>query len=766
MKFSKITPIRRYRIFRNFMWPATLPEFARYNVIYGWNGSGKTTLSSAFRALERRQDLASGECEFLFEGGGIKGDQLSSDRPRPTVRVFNRGYVDETVFRSGRPGVPSIFYVAEGSKDKQSRIDEISTQLRGADGKSGLIGKISATLGNEQRANKAFDDFQITKAAAIKAELRSSDSSRFNNYNKNDFKTGIDRLLAKGDHVVLAAKLDERSLKEVRQKKDAKLQPEVILGALPKVSLAGLIEQVRGALKETVVSAVLERLSKDPQAEHWVLAGLPLHNIGSGQTPAGQCLFCEQPLVGSRVAELEGHFNDSYQDFLSRLGRLQEQVSSLTASLGNIKLPATAELAPHLQEDFTPAREAYERLISEQNDVVQELDTALKDKIKRPFEGMSLDDYLKSAAPDHAQLISKAGKIETQVRAHNDGINAFQQTVTAARDAIEAHMLAEAVGEYAKLKVAPDAYRDERVTLGAERKALEDESDGLDKSIREDRIPADELSAELKAFLGREELQFVIAGAGYSIMRGDQQADHLSEGEKTAIAFLYFLKSLRDTSFELSKGVVVIDDPVSSLDANSLFCAFAYLSKRTVGAAQVILLTHNFLFLKQVKDWFKHLNKPKGTVGYYMVENYQEPDGRAARISAMDPLLKDHQSEYHYLFRKVLEGSQQEMGLPLEHYYGLPNMARRLLEVFLGFRYPGTEGFKSRLEKTSVDEATLARIRRFVHTYSHEEGDGDDMDTTMLAEAPAVLQAILSLLKDEDQGHFDEMQLLCTPLAP
>ncbi len=211
---------------------------------------------------------------------------------------------------------------------------------------------------------------------------------------------------------------------------------------------------------------------------------------------------------------------------------------------------------------------------------------------------------------------------------------------------------------------------------------------------------------------------------------------------------------------------MVIDDPVSSLDANSLFCAFAYLSKRTVGAAQVILLTHNFLLLKQVKDWFKHLKSAKETVNYYMVENYHEPDGRAARITPMDPLLKDHQSEYHYLFRKVSEGSQQALGLPLEHYYGLPNMARRLLEVFLGFRFPATQGFKSRLEKTSADPATLARIRRFVHTYSHEEGDGEDMDTTMLAEAPVVLRAILDLIKTEDKGHFDQMQVLCTPPGP
>lgn len=763
MKFLKITPVRRYRIFRNFSWPASLPEFARYNVIYGWNGSGKTTLSSLYRALEKRKDLATGECEFFFDGGSIRSNQFSSDRPRPSVRVFNRAYVEETVFRSGSPGVPSIFYVAEGSKDKQARINEISAQLNGVDGKSGLIGKISAALGNEQRASRAFDEFQIAMAAAIKAELRSSDNSRFNNYNKSDFRKAVERLLAQGREAVVAAKLDERSLREARQKKDAKLQPEVVLGTLPGVDLAPLIEQVRNSLKETVVSAVLERLSKNPTAEQWVRTGLPLHNIVPGRTPRDQCVFCEQPLLASRIAELEGHFNDSYQAFLDRLAGLQHTLLNLVVSLENIKLPATAELAPHLQEDFTPAREAYERLVSEQASVVKQLDTALTEKLKRPFDVMSLDDHLKSDAPAHAELMAELGKIERQIQAHNDGVGAFHQTVTTARNAIEAHMLAEAADEYVKLKAAPVAFQDEQAALGAEKKALLDERDELDKSIREDRIPADELTSELTAFLGREELRFVIAGAGYSIVRGDQQAENLSEGEKTAIAFLYFLKSLRDTSFDMSNGVVVIDDPVSSLDANSLFCAFAYLSKRTVSASQVILLTHNFLLLKQVKDWLRHLKKAKETVGYYMMENYYEPGGRATRIAPMDPLLKDHQSEYHYLFRKVLEGSQQASGQPLDNYYGLPNLARRLLEVFLGFRYPAAQSFKSRLEKTNVDEATLARIRRFVHTYSHEEGDGEDMDTTMLAEAPAVLQAILDLIKTEDQRHYEEMLQLCAP---
>jgi len=45
VKILKITKAANYRIFRDFDWPDTLPEFARFNVIYGWNGSGKTSLS-------------------------------------------------------------------------------------------------------------------------------------------------------------------------------------------------------------------------------------------------------------------------------------------------------------------------------------------------------------------------------------------------------------------------------------------------------------------------------------------------------------------------------------------------------------------------------------------------------------------------------------------------------------------------------------------------------------------------------------------------
>ena len=42
MKIKKIVKIKKYRIFRDFSWYGSLPEFKDYNLIYGWNGSGKT----------------------------------------------------------------------------------------------------------------------------------------------------------------------------------------------------------------------------------------------------------------------------------------------------------------------------------------------------------------------------------------------------------------------------------------------------------------------------------------------------------------------------------------------------------------------------------------------------------------------------------------------------------------------------------------------------------------------------------------------------
>jgi len=161
-------------------------------------------------------------------------------------------------------------------------------------------------------------------------------------------------------------------------------------------------------------------------------------------------------------------------------------------------------------------------------------------------------------------------------------------------------------------------------------------------------------------------LRLEIKDTGYAITRGGKPALALSEGEMTAIALLYFLKSLQDKRFDLANGVVVLDDPVSSLDANALYLAFGFMRQRTKDAGQLIIFTHNFTFFRQVRNWFHHLpgqNKRdinQRPARFYMLDCEHDQNGRCASIRRLDPLLEQYESEYHYLFACVYRASKED----------------------------------------------------------------------------------------------------------
>ena len=65
---TRISKIHGHRIFGDFSWPANLPEFGRFNLIYGWNASGKTTLSNLLRFLEKKEPILEGTVDFQIDG--------------------------------------------------------------------------------------------------------------------------------------------------------------------------------------------------------------------------------------------------------------------------------------------------------------------------------------------------------------------------------------------------------------------------------------------------------------------------------------------------------------------------------------------------------------------------------------------------------------------------------------------------------------------------------------------------------------------------
>lgn len=81
----------------------------------------------------------------------------------------------------------------------------------------------------------------------------------------------------------------------------------------------------------------------------------------------------------------------------------------------------------------------------------------------------------------------------------------------------------------------------------------------------------------------------------------------LSEGEKTLIAFLYFLEKCRGKDrrddIDTRDKLIVIDDPISSLSNNYIFEIASLIQHniiKTKLAKKIIILTHNLFFFQEM----------------------------------------------------------------------------------------------------------------------------------------------------------------------
>jgi wobble nucleotide-excising tRNase len=289
--------------------------------------------------------------------------------------------------------------------------------------------------------------------------------------------------------------------------------------------------------------------------------------------------------------------------------------------------------------------------------------------------------------------------------------------------------------------------------------------------ISSDHKACDHINEKLAMFLGHKELHFkphiekeidksgnnVEVSRGYDIMRGESLATKLSEGEKTAIAFVYFVVHLNDQEFDASKGIVVVDDPVSSLDSNSLYQAFSFLKNAVKDAEQAYVLTHNFDFLKLLINWRR--NAGGKTTGYFMIKNSFPADIRCATIEKMDKELCDYESEYHYLF-KLLKELRDDQDDSIARAYPIPNIARKVWDTFTTFSVPNGRSQYQKIEelkKLGYDEVKLDAIYKFINDQSHITGSGFDPALVIgTKKAVAELFDMIKVISPEHYRIIDE----------
>ncbi|MDC7718633.1 AAA family ATPase [Vogesella sp. DC21W] len=774
MILSRIGKIKDYRIFRDFNWPADLHDFGQFNVIYGWNGAGKTTLSTILRHLEKRRPIVEGRIDFIFGDRVVNGTNLGTE-PVPSVRVFNRDFVGRAVFESNDTHLPPVYYFGEDSVEKQQRIVVLRAQLN--EQKTIETNQLSAL----RLSTQSLENFCTEQAKSIRLMLTVSGGGTYNNYDARSFKQQIQKLIG-------LATLPERLTEEERDT-HLKMRESKALPALQEISvrfpdLVSLRTRTESLLRASVVSTVLDDLAADQAVASWVGEGLALH---SGQRSIETCRFCDQPLPAKRITQIEAHFNDEFKRLKQQVSALLNEVEQASAFGNGFSAPPVEALYEALQDEYASALSELQKHSKTLQGALDALKHALLAKLEDPFKQIELSSWLQHVgqggglaqfvmalfafAADGAPFVASfAGakelkRLNATLAKHNLLTSSFDASVKAARDALaQDEVLAALEGWKEKSWSVAEG---ESVCDVARQKAreLETEIAALEVEIRQHHRPADELNAELAGYLGRSELKLVAEHNGYRIVRNGHPAMHLSDGERTAVAFMYFLKSLQGTDFVLEDGIVVIDDPVSSLDSNSLFSAFGFLKERTASAKQLFILTHNFAFFRQVRNWFDSVNKwgrkRKGEkpARFFSLSPVLLDGQRAAKLETLDPFLTDFESEYHYLFKRVYDLTQLDQGDGLEQYYSMPNMARRLLEAFLAYRVPGYSGdLHKKLQLVAGDTGIKTRVLRFLHTFSHGDAVAQpDHDPSILAETQAVLKDVLQLISQNDQAHYEAM---------
>lgn len=742
---TKIARLKHPGVLRDFTWPADLRTFGRFNLIYGWNGSGKTTLSRVFRAIEQRKAWSPGEVTLVIDRHEISGH----DFPRSTVpvRVFNRDFVSENIFPISGGEVPPIFVVGKESVEKQKEVDRLKAERAAKE--TALQEARTAYL----QAERALDRHCVERARIIKETLRVPGQGKYNEYNKTNYRVRAQDVAEARDGVSYRLSDSERERLLIQHR--ANVKPKITPVHYRFPSIKQLHRDVADILCATVASSAIASLKDDPALSHWIRHGLGLHKSRSTE----KCLFCEQPLRGERLSALESHFSTEYDRFLERLDRVRADLRKLLEEAQGPRLPDRMALYEDMVNDYDTRRDQFEQALNKVSAFMTGPLEALDAKRDQPFKSMRLEIELPTV---DEEVINRLNEVIVR---HNAACDDFQARTARARDRLALDLIVESLDEYSRLVAASEAASAAIDPLAEGIMRLTEEIALLERQIVEHRQPAEELNEDLRKYLGHDEISLQVKETGYQLLRQGQPAEGLSEGERTALALLYFLKWLRDRRFDMRHGIVVLDDPVSSLDANALYLAFGFIRHRTQGAGQLFVLTHNFTFFRQVRNWFHHQKGQKKKdvnqrpARFYMLNRVHGFTPRCTTLRVLDPLLERYESEYHYLFACVHRAANAAGEAALEQNYNLPNLGRRLLEMFLAFRRPQIAGeLWQKLKDVTFDEAKKVRIARFVHTYSHSDTVGEpEHDPSLLGEAQAVLADLLELIRAEDPQHFEAM---------
>lgn len=568
---TEISKLKNFGIFRDFSWKPELPDFKKFNLIYGWNRSGKTTLSRIFASCEKKcvydrdkfkQYPENGEFEIkTSDNATVRNSDVATATNVLPIKVFNKDFIEYNISFDPSNSCNPIIYVSEEDIESKTQLEKLKADKI-------TLGKVfEDARKNKMTKEEAKSSFltglgrEIANILFDKSYNKTKAENKINSVGVDNF---TDKILSDEDkkkYVTIGKSEVGTNLTPFQQFQFSFLSDGKTINDFEEI-----FETVRKLLSKKVVSETLQRLKDDQDLNTWVKQGFDLHKIKEEKE---KCLFCQKPLDRDFLSLLSKHFSKDYED-------LQNTIIELITEISKLKKEKNAsrdnDFYPDLRENYIKQVKAMNEVIGKLNSWLDVAISRLHEKHNNPLINIASPEKPQDFLTDYNEIINELNKI---VLDHNYKVRNHPTEVRNAKEKLELHSIAVALSEQDYKKFESElinARSKEKEALEAVNKInveiseLEKKTSNIGKAIRK-------INKHLKDFFGREEIKLELDEdkKGYIIKRDGHPANNLSEGEKTAIAFSYFVVKVEEKEFKIKDGIIFIDDPISSFDSNFIY---------------------------------------------------------------------------------------------------------------------------------------------------------------------------------------------------
>lgn len=766
-KIKRINSIQNLGVYNDYRRSGNIQDFNDKNIIYGWNYSGKTTLSRLLNWLNANcgidEDYKGTTFEIELEDG-TKITQANKVISSPcVVQVFNSDFISNNLqFASDDNKIKAIaFDLGEEIKpirDKivllNKRIDNYNFIIKATTSYTAQYNNLENLFTNRARIIK--NDFFNSTIEFTKAHLRRIiDNMSFDTY--RDY--------------IIADSLELSECQYSALEKDAK---PTIDQTRPVLLFDTLMREVKRVLAlaphETIRDEVL---SNNQDMYAWAKTGLDLH---TRPQILASCAFCGQPLSSRRVKYLNEFYSNEAARVKEAAKTLIQQIeeekrlTQLSAWLALNEFSFTGNLG----NQYKTLKGEFDILATKYVSKLDEFIRMIEEKIdKNLFVAITLP---KIDTTDKDQLEGWIFQLEAIIKSHNESVNNFSQTKSKAIDKYKKHLVATFLDEIDYYTIQ-QGYQKEcqfHTLLTTISESISQQILELENQVKSIAKGKEVCNQYIKLLLHRDDIKIEIAEDGYfSLKRNNKVAKNLSEGEKSAIAFAYFLVLLESDLEKLKQSIIVIDDPISSLDADHIALVSSLINNfffrktdpdnhdKIVNCfAQLFMLTHNFEFYNFIHDAtnIKRKKKTKNQEGKtieiqalneYLIKRITKTE---STIIDLPKSLSSYKSEYVYLWKQICDYKQK--GYPEDLNYIMPNIVRRFLEIYTLIKLPGNHDEIDNRVKLLISDVNELKI---LHNFSHFTSlERVVKHSELTMRMPDIIDDIFTLVQ-KDEVHFNSL---------